>query len=82
MHVDIVITDDAFPSNTIIHVGGSVTWHNQDTDEHNVVSSDSEIVGDLPPGETFTYTFPRTGSIPYHCDFHPGMNGTITVVSH
>jgi plastocyanin len=82
MHVDIVITDDSFPSNTIIHVGGSVTWHNQDTDEHNVVSSDSEIVGDLPPGETFTYTFPRTGSIPYHCDFHPGMNGTITVVSH
>lgn len=82
MHVDIDVPDDTFPSNVIIHVGGSVTWKNEDTDEHNVVSADSEIVGDLPPGGSFTYTFTRVAVISYHCDFHQGMQGTITVVAH
>ncbi len=82
MHVEIDITDDSFPSNTVVHVGGSVTWVNKDTDAHDVVSSDSSIVGDLPPGESFTYKFPRVGPISYHCDYHQGMTGMITVVSH
>jgi plastocyanin len=81
-HVDIDVPDDKYPNNTIVHVGGSVTWKNDDTDEHNVVSDDSSIVGDLPPGGSFTYTFPRVGTIRYHCDFHQGMQGTITVVAH
>jgi plastocyanin len=81
-HVDIDLTDDTFPSNTIIAVGGSVTWKNDDTDEHDVYANDGSFYGDLLPGKTFTQTFPRTGSIGYLCHFHqPNMTGTITVVA-
>jgi plastocyanin len=81
-HVDIDVSDDTYPSSTIVRLGGSVTWKNDDTDEHNVRTDDYSIDGDLPPGGSFTYTFPRVGTIRYHCDFHQGMRGAITVVAH
>jgi len=80
-HVDVDITDDTFPANIVVKVGGSVTWKNDDTDEHDVTARDSSFYGDLPPGENFTQTFPRAGVIVYYCHYHqPNMRGKITVV--
>ncbi len=70
------------PQNILVVVGlnNTVTWINNDDAPHtshsNVPEFDSGIYG---VGESFTHTFTRTGTFPYHCDLHPWMTGTITV---
>jgi plastocyanin len=36
--------------------------------------------GLIKPGETWSFTFTKVGEFPYHCDPHPYMKGTVTVV--
>jgi plastocyanin len=35
--------------------------------------------GTLGNGATYPHTFATAGTFPYHCSFHGGMNGSITV---
>lgn len=35
--------------------------------------------GKLSDGQTFSRTFTSTGPVPYHCEIHRGMTGTVTV---
>lgn len=38
--------------------------------------------GDIPSGETFSYTFENEGTVDYYCEIHsPDMQGTIEVSS-
>ncbi len=36
-------------------------------------------VGNMAPGQTFTFTFSTPGTYTYHCQYHPWMTATITV---
>lgn len=68
------------PSTLAVHVGDTVTWQNGDSTAHTA-TSDTNVwdTGTIGSGEAKTFTFTRAGSFPYHCSFHPGMMGTITV---
>lgn len=64
----------------VIGVNNTVVWKNEDSDGHTVTSDTSEFdSGMVPPGGTFTHTFLRAGTYPYHCDPHPWMTGVVIV---
>ncbi len=64
----------------VIGVNNTVIWKNEDSDWHtahsNIPEFDSKMI---PPGASFTHTFQRSGSFPYHCDPHPWMTGLVIV---
>jgi len=77
----VTIQNMAFnPSTLNVKVGTTVTWINNDTTTHDVVS-DSGLFnsGNLTNGMSYNYTFNQTGSFPYHCSIHPSMTGTVVV---
>ncbi len=69
------------PARTTVTVGARVTWTNQDSDHHNVYSDTNawSVSPSLGKGNTFSVTFKRPGTYPYHCGFHFFMTGTIVV---
>ncbi len=71
------------PSQITIAKGGSVTWTNNDSITHTVVDDLSNVggpnSGDIAPGQSYSFTFEKTGSFQYHCSIHPSMRGTIVV---
>jgi plastocyanin len=75
------ITGFAFsPATLTIAKGTKVTWTNNDSTTHTV-TSDNGIwdSGNLAVGNTFSYTFIRTGTFPYHCKIHTSMTAKIVV---
>lgn len=66
------------PSPATVHVGDTVTWKNASDEDHNVRGGpfNSPV---LHPGNTFSYTFNKAGTINYVCDLHPTMKATIKV---
>jgi plastocyanin len=80
-HVDIDVTDDTFPANTRVFIGGTVTWKNDDTDDHTVTAYDGSFGGLLAAGKSLTATFRTAGVFHYICEYHTSMIGNITVVS-
>jgi plastocyanin len=82
---NIEITDNKIftPSQISVSKGEAVTWTNNDDVAHTV-TDDLENVGgpkstSIAPGATYTFTFTKTGSFQYHCEFHHEMRGTIVV---
>ena len=75
------------PYETIIDVGGEVSWLNEDTAAHTVTSGDIKGEGPdgifdsslLGPGKTFSHTFTEAGTFKYFCMVHPWMEGIVTV---
>lgn len=68
------------PSGTTITHGQSVCWQNNGTATHSVTADNgTSFNGTIGPGQTFVQAFPTAGSFPYHCTFHTGMAGTVTV---
>lgn len=71
------------PSQITIAKGGTVTWTNNDTTTHTVVddlaNAGGPNSGDIAPGQSYSFTFTKTGSLQYHCSIHPSMRGTIVV---
>ncbi len=59
-----------------------ITWTNQDTQPHSVVSDDgiSFNSGNINSGGTYSFTPTATGIYEYHCGLHPTVKGTIYVV--
>lgn len=73
----------------------SVTFRNADTGTppsiygmggtsgttHDLVADDGTTFnsGSMAPGQTYTATFTKAGTYPYHCSIHPSMKGTIVV---
>jgi plastocyanin len=60
--------------------GGTVTWTNRGTVQHNTISSTGLWQsGNLNPQGTFNRTFPTAGTFEYSCTLHAGMTGTVIV---
>jgi plastocyanin len=80
MAVTVEIQDFAFMSQDVrVAAGGTVTWVNQDSQQHTATGEGTFDTGAVPPGESVTVTFDEAGSFPYVCSFHPFMTGTVTV---
>ena len=88
--VTIKLSDIKFqPTNILISTGTKVTWVNDD-DEHHFVNTDSHpahthILGlnskSLSKGDSFSFTFAKTGAYPYHCSAHAAnMTANIVVI--
>ena len=83
------ITKDGFVPATIqVKKGTAVTWINNDTNPHQVVTDPhpkhtnlKELDSDpLAVGESFTFTFEKTGTFTYHDEGNPlNMKGTVVV---
>jgi plastocyanin len=69
----------AFNPNPItVAVGTSITWTNTDAITHtSTADAGAWSSGLIPPGTTFTASFPTAGTYTYHCTIHPGMVGTV-----
>lgn len=70
------------PSIVTIKSGVAVTWKNDDSVAHQIVSDPSGETFKsqiLNPGESFTFTFSNTGSFNYHCGIHPSMKAQVVV---
>ena len=68
------------PDPVPVAAGDAVEWTNQDSMQHTVTADDGTFdSGAVAKNETFTQTFPTQGEVPYHCDFHPGMTGSVVV---
>jgi plastocyanin len=80
----ITMKDIAFDAKeTTVKVGQEVVWTNEDTVQHNVVADTgatfkSSVFG---KGGTYSYTPTKSGTITYECTLHPGMVGTLKVIS-
>jgi len=84
----ITIKNSAFsPPTLTIKAGTTVTWINEDSEPHKVTSDPHpahtdlpELVsGDLSKGQSYNFTFTKTGTFGYHCHLHPFMKGQIVV---
>jgi plastocyanin len=85
------LTDTAFQPNPVqVSVGATVTWTNDDSTTHTVVSgqngqpdgkfdSSPNFNPLMVPGATFSHTFTEAGQYPYYCALHPNMVGTVSV---
>jgi plastocyanin len=64
----------------VIGVNNTVVWKNEDSTWHTAHSNIPEFnSGLIQPGNSFTHTFQRAGTYPYHCDPHPWMTGVVIV---
>jgi len=86
--VDVTIQDFAFsPPSVTVPVGTTVTWTNQDSAPHQIVSDATPLFSlgalftsnQLLQGQTFSFTFNNAGTYAYHCGIHLFMKGTVTV---
>ena len=63
-----------------ITAGGTVTWTNNDTSDHDVTANDGSFASkNMPPGAVFSARFERPGTFAYVCTVHPFMTATVTV---
>ena len=75
------------PASITVPTGTTVTWTNNDTALHTIISGtpkgvDSGTVFDssyLSSGKTFEHKFDSTGTFDYYCTLHPFMVGTVVV---
>jgi plastocyanin len=78
------IADFAFKPQTLtVQVGTTVTWTNDDSVAHTVVSTDGMATdantiglfasGTLAPGQSFSFTFDEPGTHFYECSIHASM---------
>jgi plastocyanin len=69
------------PTSSSIKAGGVVQWTNSGSVPHNVTFDQDGSVSSqtMQQGDTWQVKFTTAGSYPYHCTFHPGMDGTVTV---
>jgi amicyanin len=70
------------PASITVKVRSTVTWTNGDQAPHNVTSQRSGgplRSPTLNKGNTYKYTFTKTGRYAYLCTIHPFMTGTVVV---
>jgi plastocyanin len=68
------------PVTVTINAGGSVTWTNNDTSDHDVTAADGSFhSGNLKAGQSYSHTFTAAGKFPYGCSLHPREQGLVIV---
>lgn len=78
----ITVRDFAYGPPLVVAAGAVVTVTNMDGAEHTVTADDGPAfdVDVKGSGGTASFTAPSTpGTYAFHCTFHPGMHGTLTV---
>lgn len=78
------ISNNTFsPASIKIKKGTTVTWTNRDSASHTVTFDDATMSSNssntLTENQTFSFTFSDAGEFKYHCIFHSGMTGKVTV---
>lgn len=67
----VYVTDKWNPSELRIKQGEEVTWINQSTFVHQVVSFEGLFnSGDISPGASYKYKFEKSGTYKYYCPIH------------
>ena len=75
-----MINDSFSPRTLTVAAGTTVTWTNNDDDEHTATANDGSFASPtMVLGNTFSNTFNTAGTYDYFCIFHSGMTGTIVV---
>ncbi len=75
----ITINNSGFePPEINIKIKDTVTWTNQDTEHHTVAGGIFDS-GDLEPGETYSKTFNKIGTLNYLCNYHPSEKGKVII---
>ena len=75
------IRNNAFiPAQLNVAPGTTVTFVNNDTVPHTA-TSDNKLFdsGELAPGSSFPVVLEGAGTVTYHCELHPEMQGSIVV---
>ncbi len=69
------------PKNLTVKVGTAVTWTNNDSVPQSVTSDSPGVFdsGLLQPGGTWSYTFSKAGTFPYHSSATKDTFGSVTV---
>lgn len=64
-----------------IHQGDTVVWVNRDFVPHTATAGGKPAwtTGSLAQNQSGQYVAHRTGELPYFCEFHPVMKGTLIV---
>jgi plastocyanin len=77
------VTGEGFtPAAVTVSTGDSVTWHNADNANHQVVANDGSFASPvLKPGDTFTQTFNSAGKTAYHDSQATKHTGSVTVTA-
>ncbi|HET6997619.1 MAG TPA: cupredoxin family copper-binding protein [Solirubrobacterales bacterium] len=69
------------PEPVEVQVGGKVIWQNEDTAPHTATADDGSFDTEtIEQGKLKSETFKQAGTIPYFCEIHPDMRGTVEVV--
>lgn len=86
---EVDITSSGFsPRSVIIGVGGTVTWTNRDSVEHQPIAESSaqgawletfNALRGLATDEQYALTFNSEGTFRYRDALHPNMQGTVVV---
>jgi len=73
-----ILKDSFSPSTLSCKVGTTVTWTNKGSPQR-VVASDMYVFNSYPLdiGKTYTFTFDKAGTYPYHCS----ESGPVTAVT-
>lgn len=66
-----------------VKAGTKVTWINDDSAQHTVTSDSGNSINsaNIASGKSSSFTFTQTGTIKYHCNIHPEMQGSIVVTN-
>jgi plastocyanin len=77
----VTIADFSFaPQSVTITKNQFVTWKNTGAQTHTAThDTGTWNTGSIAAGGQGTVYFPTPGTYTYHCTFHPGMTGTVTV---
>jgi plastocyanin len=69
------------PGNVTISVGDTVEWTNHMGMAHTVTPDNGEFPGSgrINSNKSFSHVFSARGTVPYHCEIHPNMTGTVIV---
>lgn len=74
--------------NIQLGIDNHIVWHNVDDVAHTVTpdhktedtySGEFGSTGVVMPGETYEFTFTEPHEVPYHCQPHPWMTGTLII---
>jgi len=69
------------PAKITVKPGTKVAWVNRGDAPHTATANNGAFnSGTLQPGERFSRTFRKAGKFAYHCEIHPQMKGSVTVM--
>lgn len=79
----VAIRNFAFnPPVITVPVGATVTWTNDDIEQHTATADDKSFDSDaIDHGKSFSFTFTKAGTFRYSCLIHPEMIGQVIVTA-